>query len=365
MFATARKLVAGLGRSRRARVAVQAVVSVLLFYLLFQAVPRRELTRAWEHVGLQTLLAACGWFALAAIANIRRWQILLRSQGIEEGAVWLSEVFFIGLFCSLFLPTSAGGDAYRVYEVARRRGRQTVRVLLATMQDRLLGLGGMMAVGLVAACYYSDRLKGNLFAAVVMVFSGGLVAVAGLLYQGHVLRWVMAILARMPLASSWKSALTARLPGRLTSFLEPLREAPPINLWRTVRVVGLALATFLCAVAMYAAVCDALAVRCGFLALCLIVSLVGVVRMLPIALGGYGTGEGTFVFLAGLFGVASPEATLIALTILVVSVLMSALGGLVLLRRMFFRGQKVEASTAASSFPAVPVVQGGTERHAA
>jgi uncharacterized membrane protein YbhN (UPF0104 family) len=349
MIAVASRLIAVASRSRRARVALQMLVSLVLIVLLIGAAPHHSLAAAWEAVGVNTLLLACGCFALAAMANVRRWQILLRAQGIEEDAVRLTEVFFIGLFCSLFLPTAAGGDAYRVYEVSRR-GRSTVRVLLATMQDRLLGLAGTMLVGMLAACYYYDLLSDNLFITVLAVYSLGILGVAGLLYLGHVLR-----LATQLMPASLTRWLAAKAGPRVVAFVEPLRHAPPLNWWRTSRVVGLALATFLFAVLMYAVVCDGLDAPCGFVALCLIVSLVGVVRMLPISLGGVGLGEEAFVVLTGLFGLADDKAVPVALTILGVSAFMSLLGGLLLLRRMFF-GQQSNPTVAEPSEPAATIL---------
>jgi uncharacterized membrane protein YbhN (UPF0104 family) len=130
-----------------------------------------------------------------------------------------------------------------------------------------------------------------------------------------------------------------RAVARTLAFLGPLRQARSPNAWRTLRVVGLALATFLCAVAMYVVVGEALGVRCGILALCLIVSLVAVVRLLPISLGGLGVGEEAFVVLMGLFGVGADQAAPVALVVLGVGVSMSLLGGLLLLRRTLFVAQ--------------------------
>jgi glycosyltransferase 2 family protein len=372
MIATARKLFTVASRNRRARVALQALVSLALIVLLLKAVPGDKLAAAWHAVGFQTLLLACACFVLASATSIRRWQIMLRSQGIAENALGLAEVYFIGLFCSLFLPTAAGGDAYRIYEVARR-GYSPVRVLLATMQDRLLGLGGTMLLGLIAACYYREVLPANLFLTVLTTYSLGILGVFVLLHQGRVVRLGQWLLGRLPVPRFVTSVRENKTVARSIAFLRPLQEAPPLNLWRTLRVFSLALATFLCAVSMYAVVCHALDVSCDFLALCLVVSLVGLVRMLPISLGGLGLGEEAFVLLAGLFGMAHEKAVLVALAILAVNTIMSLLGGLPLMLRMFLGMQAVAAPQIAAeleppSVLALPVPQvkaGGNCRHAA
>jgi uncharacterized membrane protein YbhN (UPF0104 family) len=372
LIATVVKLLAAASRSRRTRVAAQALVSLVLIALLIKTIPAVMLAAAWEHVGLQTLLLGCGCFALATLANVRRWQILLRSQDIEENAARLTEVFFIGLFCSLFLPTAAGGDAYRVFELSRRC-RSTGRVLLATLQDRLLSLGPTAAFGFAGTCFYFDLLPGSLAVSALVVCGLGILAVIGLWHLRHIIHLATHVLARYRMPAFMAHWSKGKAAASVIACLRPLGEAPLLNMWRTVRVVGLAAATFLGAVAMYAAVGDALDVHCSFLAWCLIVSLVGVVRMLPISLGGYGASELAFVTFAGLFGIAEEKAAPVALVVMGVGAMMSLLGGLLLLRRTLF-GMRLSSSSLGTPQLEAPAVlaqavgeveHGGTYRHAA
>jgi uncharacterized protein (TIRG00374 family) len=350
----------GIGR-RHARLVCQAVVSAVLIVWLLRIAPQQELIKAWHAVGWRTLLAACACYVVATLLSVHRWQLLLRNVNIKEDAVRLTEVYFIGLFCSLFLPTSAGGDAYRVFELARR-GHSAARTLLATLQDRLLGLGATMLVGVVAVFWYADRLPANLCWAVLAAYGLGIIAVALVLHQKILIR----LMGGWQLPGRW---LQWRPLLRVVEFLRPLQAAPALNWWRTVRVVGLALGTFAMAVLMYAVVCNSVEADCGFLALALIVSLVGVVRMMPIAFGGAGVGEEAFVFLAGLFSIANGNATVVALVILGVGTAMSLLGGLLLLRRKWFARSAVPAFEHAEPvllpLAAVSIEQGGGQRHAA
>jgi uncharacterized protein (TIRG00374 family) len=351
MIATARKLIAQGSRSRPARVIVQCLVSLVLLGLLLRAAPQDSLAAAWQAVGWQTLILACGCYVLASLTSVRRWQILLRGQGVNENMLRLTEIYVIGLFCSLFLPTSAGGDAYRVFEVARRGG-PTARVLLATLQDRLVGLGGMMLLGLLGLLWYGDLLPPKLFLTVLVVYGLGVPGVVALLNLGPLLR-----LGTRPVARLRRTQLGARL----LAVVNPFCETPRLSAWRSLRVISLAVMTFLFAVAMYAVVCQACGASCGFLALCLIVSLVAVARMLPISLGGLGVGEEAFVVLMALFGIGADKAAPIALVILGVSVSMSLLGGLLLVRRMLFvaSAQADAAPPALLPFPTPVRAQGG------
>ena len=96
---------------KRVRLAIQTVVSVALIGYLVRKGLHYHLAVAWAHIGLLGLLLACGCFMVAAVLSARRWQLFLRFQDIHEPLTRLTELYCIGLFCSLFLPTAAGGDA--------------------------------------------------------------------------------------------------------------------------------------------------------------------------------------------------------------------------------------------------------------
>jgi len=304
------------------RLTTQFAISIALLAYLVHLLRLETLKNAWNHAGPQTLLIAFVCFVIGVLISARRWLLLLHWQGINENLHRLIEVYFIGMFCSLFLPTAAGGDIFRVYDVARRKGA-TARVLLATLQDRLIGLGAIMFVGLVGTIWFSYSLPSMLVAAVVTTYVVGLVVVG------------------ITLATKWCSFLSRlgenqsnRRLASIGSFLSTLRDARPLKTSQLVRAAFLALATFVCAVIAQWAVCDAFDADCSPVALCVVVSLVGIVRMLPLSPNGAGVGEGALVYLIGLFGVGESTGAMVALVLLAVQVAVSMIGGVLLLRRM-------------------------------
>jgi len=313
------------------RLAKLTIALALIVYLATLA-NHDDVAAAWNHVGPQTLLLACGCYVCATVLSAHRWQLLLRYQGMKQSLPRLVETYFIGLFCGLFLPTAAGGDAFRVYDVSRRAG-PAAKVLLATLQDRLVGLGAAMLLGLIGAVCFYRVIPEQMLTIVVVIYSLGLLAVAATLYQRPIM-WLMR---------HWKLAwLLPRVGERFTKwkaverakqFLQPLSNVKVLRLTRITRVWALALTTFCFSVAMHAVVCNALGASCELLALAVVASLVSVARMVPLTPNGTGVGEGAFVFVIGLFGVAAEQAAPAALALLGVQTVMSLAGGLLLLRR--------------------------------
>ena len=91
----------------------------------FQLVPA-EASELWAEIRGVRLGVFLPWF-LAAIAikllgifaNVWRWQILLRGQGIELGFGYLTSTYFIGRYFGIVTPSTMGLDAWRLYETIR------------------------------------------------------------------------------------------------------------------------------------------------------------------------------------------------------------------------------------------------------
>lgn len=332
----------------RLRVALQAAVSAGLVGLLVALARRGELAVSLAALRAADVALAGGLLALAYALNGWRWQLLLAHVGVRERLPRLVELYFIGVFFSLFLPTSAGGDAYRVYEVSRG-GRPLLRVFYATLQERLLGLGVIMLIGLVATLSYAVLLPASLGAALVLVQAMGAAAVVMLLYPGPLLTLVTRL--RPAEGRPWLRRLAeSPLGQRLGGAARSLREMPGLSAGRCLLVVGLAAAANLLAVATYAVVDQSLGLGVSFSAYCMVIPLVAVVRMLPVSLNGIGVGEGAFVFLIGLFAVPADKALALALTLFGLQTVVALSGGLLLAARVV-RGRTSACPTAAVATP--------------
>lgn len=98
-------------------------------------------------VGL--LVLAAGWYAVFVLVSSWRWQILLGARGMKFSTWYLARVFTISLFFCKLLPTSIGGDVFRVAYTAGK-GR-TADALSATLLDRLIGFTSLMFLAVVVA----------------------------------------------------------------------------------------------------------------------------------------------------------------------------------------------------------------------
>jgi uncharacterized membrane protein YbhN (UPF0104 family) len=312
---------------------LQALVSLVLVVVLVIVALRTEALSTLRDLQPGAVAWAAAMFVAACVFNSLRWQLLLCNGGVREPLGRLTALYFIGMFFTLFLPTSAGGDAFRIYEVARRSGRPA-EAIVATLQERLLNLGTGLLVGLGATLYFLPLIPMPLCVWIVLGQVGAAVVISLLLYPallGAVARGTWRALGHRP---AMRRLVERRLVARVLGVLRPVVDSPPLRPSQMVPLLGLAAMPVFLAVGMHYVVGRSLEIQAGFLAYCLVVPAVWIVRMLPVSLNGLGVGEGAFVLLMGLFGVPQGQAVALALAILGLQTGLALTGGVVLAVRL-------------------------------
>lgn len=315
------------------RVLLQGLVSLALIAALVFAARSANLLSSFRAISPAAVVLAGGLQTVGFALNSRRWQILLASAGISERLGNLTVLYFIGQFCSLFLPTGTGGDVVRTYEVARRNGRPAEAVL-ATLQERLLGLGASLLIGVVAVLYYLPLVPLQLRIWVLIIVAAGSVAIALLLYPRLLFalaNWVWHAYGQRPLL---KRLVQHRFVQRVIAVLRPIGELPPLPLARLLLLLCMALAAVLMGIGMYYVIGQSMGLTVGLMSFCLAVPLVWIVRMAPVSLNGIGVGEGSFVFLMSLFGIPASQSLALALAVLAVMSAAALAGGVLLAWRV-------------------------------
>jgi len=183
----------------------------------YQLVPA-ELSELWSEVRNLSLSVFLPWFVAAMLvkllgifANVWRWQILLRGQGIELGFGYLANTYFIGRYFGIVTPSTMGLDAWRLYDTIRLT-RQPVECATVLVVERVLGMVGLFMVILLFMPMAGRITHGQSFGELVAAMAPliGATTVFGLL-----------ILLR----PSWFRAVVRIFPARLRRFAENVIDA--------------------------------------------------------------------------------------------------------------------------------------------
>jgi uncharacterized protein (TIRG00374 family) len=143
-------------RSRWLRVAATLLVSAAaIAYILLKI----DVGKTLHILGA----ASAPWIILSAALTLVtvppmawRWQRLLAARGLDERVDWLTRTYFVSYAVGQVLPTSVGGDAWRIFETARRHRGQITPVTGSVLLERALGgavtlvlagIGLLLAIG--------------------------------------------------------------------------------------------------------------------------------------------------------------------------------------------------------------------------
>ncbi|MBN2537578.1 flippase-like domain-containing protein [candidate division WOR-3 bacterium] len=129
------------------RVLLSAVLLGLLLWMfraqLPDALARIRAARA------SYLALALGWYLVFVLISSWRWKILLAARGLHFSTWYLGRVFVLSLFFCKLLPTSIGGDVFRISYTARPG--KAAEAFSATLLDRLIGFVSLLLLAVLVS----------------------------------------------------------------------------------------------------------------------------------------------------------------------------------------------------------------------
>jgi uncharacterized protein (TIRG00374 family) len=255
----------------------------------------------WRWLGGAVLAAATSEILCAT-----RWWIVLHAFGMPLKWREAVAISAIGLFYSLGLPGSAGGDAMRTLYVMERFPDRKLAAAFSVLADRFCGMAALvLALGWTLVAHHGVLLQGELGGRIVLaaaVFLAGALAMLGLWWTTTIPALGDRIQAAMP-----KFGVRMRQSGEI--FNRMLAHPRAMLLGAAISVVSLA--------AHFAGYfLSACAFETGLSAgtIFTVMPVVDTLTMIPVALYGLGLREALFAVLLGeFFGVAAGTATLVSL----------------------------------------------------
>ncbi len=125
-------------------------VSAALLWFLYSKQDVGKLREAASNANWGWLAVAYGLMILNTIVSASKWKILLAADSIRMPFPSLWASYLIGSFFNLFLPSTIGGDAYRIADVGRRTGK-TARAAASILADRITGFFALSIYGFFAS----------------------------------------------------------------------------------------------------------------------------------------------------------------------------------------------------------------------
>ena len=251
-----------------------------------------------------------------------KWQQLLRADDVRVPLRSLLVSYLIGTFFNLFLPSSIGGDSYRVVDASRHGG--AAKSFASVFADRLTGFLALAIWGLVFSAIVWSRLPDKRILWLPVLIFG---LMAGLVFAVVQRTWLVAI---------WQALRLHRL-RKLDAFLHRFLDSLAgyrANGGLLARVFGTSLLFQMLAIVIIFCISQALNWPVAFIYFCIFVPLITLGEALPISIFGIGVRDSLYVFFFAQAGASREQALSLALVYVLITLVYSLLGGaLFLLRR--------------------------------
>jgi len=260
------------------------------FGLLYAVLTYVDLQHVWQRIRTVDptwLLAAWLCLVVGYVLCGLRWAWIAQGLGIAVSRKRKVKLYFLGMFASLFLPSTIGGDVVRGILLAKGEGRSNmgVRAAASIVLDRVNGMYALVA----------------------------LLTVSMLMFSWPTVWWWswLSLVAAMwigLLAYPW---LHARLPEKLAVLKQlPLHEQGFQRMWWRSMPVSLIFQIMIVQAHVFLGM--AVGLDMNWAAFSVMVGLVALVATLPISLNGFGVREAGYVGFAVYFGASADAATAMA-----------------------------------------------------
>ena len=169
---------------------LKLAVSTFLLFLLYRTTPISQIGELLANVNIAYLPVICLLLFFNTIISAWKWQLFLRADGINLSLVELTISYMSGTFCNLFLPSSIGGDSYRVYDIARK-SKQTVRSAASVFADRFSGFIALVSLSLFSSLFVARQFGSIQIVIVPLLLFVVFICALVLLMQQHTLRTLL------------------------------------------------------------------------------------------------------------------------------------------------------------------------------
>lgn len=274
----------------------KAMISIGFCSFILHRIDLGQVTGVMKGMQVIPFLLATACLGCSVLIAARRWQVLLHLHGRELSFRNLNRIVWIGFFLNQGLPSSIGGDVYRVYVLSRHLNSTAVS-LMSVFIERLYGFFSFAIIASFAMLIQFRQFPhASLWKAgwIALMMTG--VAVGGLV-----------VLRALP------PTLIDRFDTRrfLKFLCQGVRALRALNLGYSgsFRVFSWTLLSHAMNLACFVILAQGLSLSSfGWGVALIVVPIVHIFGSLPISFAGWGLREGIMVYALSFFGIEAVSA---------------------------------------------------------
>ena len=153
---------------------IKIVISSILIALLFTGIDVKSFFNSigllnWRYVPLIISLIVLNY----VISSVRWKYLLIHKNNDKVSLNYLISLYFVGSFFNNFMPTSVGGDVYKIYRLGKKIGSNS-NAFTATFMERFTGLMSLVFISMIGfigtVASYNRSIEGNVYR--ILIASG-------------------------------------------------------------------------------------------------------------------------------------------------------------------------------------------------
>ncbi|MDP2923877.1 MAG: lysylphosphatidylglycerol synthase transmembrane domain-containing protein [Candidatus Omnitrophota bacterium] len=293
-------------------------ISIILLIFLFKQVDKKSLLGIIRNANLGLLLAAFIIFFFIYILCLLRWEMLLKAVKIHLSLKRIIISFAAGIFFSLFLPSTIGGDLVRSIDLAThtKRPREVVATVLL---DRLSGYIGLVVLALLGLLFGWRLIQDKSVIFAVAIITAILIVILLVLFNKFLYSKVNQLL-HSPTAGKLRGAIK-----NLHQEIHYFRHHKKVivnNLIFSILIQAIAPLTFFL-------IARSIGVKINIIYFFIFLPIISAITLLPISIGGLGLRDAATIFFFAKAGIGKDMAFAMSLLNFFFILICGALGGLI------------------------------------
>jgi hypothetical protein len=307
-------------------VTLRVGMSIALLVFLFKQVDERIMFATIKKADKNLLAWAFIIYLTTYILCLYRWQMLLKAASLNLPFKRVIISFAAGIFFSLFLPSSIGGDFMRSLDLAvfTKKPRQVIATVLL---DRLSGYVGLVILTLLAVFFGWSLIRDPSVVISVSILIALLIAVLLILFNKFVY-------------SKINKFLHSSGAGRIREAITNLhREIHYFRNNKKVMLNNVILSTVIQAIAplTFYMIALAIGIKIKLVYFFIFLPIIGAITLLPISIGGLGLRDAMTVFFFAKVGVVKDLAFAMSLISFLFILIYGSIGGLIYVLTIHYR----------------------------
>ncbi len=302
-------------------------ISAALLIFLFRQVDEKVIIEAVTRSNKALLLLAFGIYSLNYVLCLLRWEMLLKAVKIFLRLKRIIISFAGGVFFSLFLPSTIGGDFIRSIDLAghTRRPREVIATVLL---DRLSGYVGLVLVTIFSAVIGARFIQDRSIYSAIAVISAILICILLMLFNSK----LYSVFERFlhPPRNLNRSGDASRVLKIRQYIRDVHQELHYFKHHEDIMVKNVLLSVLIQAISpvTFYIIALSLGIKIKLVYFFIFLPIIGAVTLLPISIGGLGLRDALTVYFFMKVGMAKDVAFAMSLLNFFFIVLYACLGGL-------------------------------------